>query len=386
MKIAFLADSFLLDQSTGVNGTQVQMYNLASAFQRRGLEVHYISLTRDLKNAREIVNGITVHWLKRGDSIFSWMADIGGFQKILDQIRPDALYQRGRSHLTYMAAKWAGQNGKKFVWGSNGDDSCDFWKMFKLIHGSSRPWWKKLVLYPNMLPQDLLIHQGIRRARTVVNQSELQAARLKENYQKQGVVLPSYFLPPSAASGEIKENVVLWLANLRTGKQPHLFIKLAEHCRDLEEWKFVLAGGTDDRHYSQYLSEQARNTVNLELLGQVPFEETAEYFRRASLFVCTSNHEGLPNTYIQSWLNHNPILSLNIDPNGWISSYGLGFCAQGNLELFLEKGKYLLDHPAELREMGQRCADFAARTFAADETIDIYLKIFSTDLESVLKS
>ena len=29
MKLAMIADSFLLDESTGVNGTQVQMYNLA---------------------------------------------------------------------------------------------------------------------------------------------------------------------------------------------------------------------------------------------------------------------------------------------------------------------------------------------------------------------
>ena len=46
-KIAFLADSFLLDPSTKVNGSQVQLYYMATALKERGLDIHYVSQTRE---------------------------------------------------------------------------------------------------------------------------------------------------------------------------------------------------------------------------------------------------------------------------------------------------------------------------------------------------
>ena len=123
MKIAFIADSFLLDKSTGVNGTQVQMYNLASAFKNRGLEVFYISFTKSSPPPHETIDGIEVHWLPGEKGVFSWIGEIPAYTKILNKIQPDIVYQRGRSHLTYIATAWTKKNRKKFVWGSNGEDS-----------------------------------------------------------------------------------------------------------------------------------------------------------------------------------------------------------------------------------------------------------------------
>ena len=379
MKIAFIADFFLLDKTTGVNGTQVQMYNLASAFEDRGFEVHYISLTQDSKPADEVIDGIRIHWIPRSKNLFSWIKDIRTYKKILNRIQPDVLYQRGRSHLTYTAAEWAKKNKAKFIWGSNGEDSCDFWKLIKRVQRSKRPLWKKLLLYPYVCVQDVLIHKGIRGASQVVNQTEHQKARLQKNYAKEGIVLPSYFLPPSEDQKRVKENIVLWLANVNPGKQPELFIRLAEYCQDCPGWKFILGGGTHNRKYWQDISSLASRLPNLKLIGSVPFNETHEYFARASLFVNTSLKEadGLPNAFIQAWLNQTPILSLNHDPNDWMKTNHLGFCAHGNLEDFLNKGKALITEPQQIESMSQNCDVFARKTFASDETINAYVRILN---------
>jgi len=378
MKIAFIADSFLLDKSTGVNGTQVQMYNLASAFKNRGLEVFYISFTKASPKPRETIDGIEVHWLPGEKGVFSWIGKIPAYTKILNKIQPDIVYQRGRSHLTYTAAVWARKNGKKFVWGSNGEDSCDFWKLIKRVHRSNRPLWKKLFLYPHQALQDLLIHKGIRGATCVVNQTEHQKAKLMKNYNKRGLVLPSYFLPLTDDENVKKEKVVLWLANLSSGKQPEKFIHLAEFCRDCEDWLFLLGGGTSDINYRQTLSRMGDHLSNLQMPGAIPFEETQDYFSRASIFVNTSLPEadGLPNAFIQAWLNDTPVLSLHHDPNGWIERKNLGYCAHGDFENFLSESKALLQQPSRIEKISRNCRQFGRNTFTSDETIDSYLNLF----------
>ena len=378
MKIAFIADSFLLDKSTGVNGTQVQMYNLASAFKGCQIDIHYISLTKNLSTQTETIDGIKLHWLEYSQTLLPWVIEIRAFKEILDLIQPDVLYQRGRSHLTYLSASWAKENGKKFIWGSNGEDSCDFWKLIKRVRRSNRPLWKKLLLYPHQAIQDLLFHKGIRGATRVVNQTEHQKAMLMKNYNKQGLVLPSYFLPPADDENVKKEKVVLWLANLSYGKQPEKFIHLAEFCRDCDDWLFLLGGGTSDIKYRQTFARMVAHQSNLQMIGAIPFEKTQDYFSRASIFVNTSLPEadGLPNAMIQAWLNNTPTLSLNHDPNGWIKEHGLGYYAQGDLDQFLKEGKALLLDDERRVKMGGNCGRFAKRTFTANETIDAYLKVF----------
>ena len=379
MKIAFIADSFLLDKSTGVNGTQVQMYNLASAFKNRGLEVFYISFTKASPRPIEMADGIEVHWLPGEKGLFPWIGEIPAYTKILNKIQPEIVYQRGRSHLTYLAAAWAKKNRKKFVWGSNGEDSCDFWKLIKRVRRSNRSLWKKLFLYPYQAIPDLLIYKGIRGATHVVNQTEHQKAMLMKNYNKHGLVLPSYFLPPADDENVKKEKIVLWLANLSSGKQPEKFIHLAEFCRDCEDWLFLLGGGTSDIKYRQTLSRMGAHLSNLEMIGAIPFEETQDYFSRASIFVNTSlpEAEGLPNAFIQAWLNNTPVLSLNHDPNGWIEKQDLGYCAHGNVEDFLAECKALLQDDIRRKKMAENSGRFAKKTFAADVTINAYLRLFN---------
>jgi len=376
MKIAFLAESFLPDKSTCINGSQVQMYNLALAFKKAELEVHYITLSNANTRKDEIINGIIIHWIPNRHFLFSWIQNIKVFNQILDKIQPDILYQRGRSPLTYTAAKWIKKNQKKFFWGSNGENSCEFWKQLKQLNKSQKPLWRKLLLFPDMIIQDLLIHKGIYGATKVVNQTYHQKNQLWKNFKKTGIVLPSYFLPPTTKQQQ-KKKIVLWLANLIPNKQPEFFIKFAEQNQDLE-WKFILAGGTNDKKYWQSLLHQAAKLKNLQMIGKVAFEENQKYYSQVSLFVNTSINEGISNTFVQAWLNSTPVLCFNIDPNDWIKTHNLGYCAHGNEEQFLHHGRTLLKNYEQIETIQANCQQFALKTFAAKETIDSYLKLFKS--------
>jgi len=350
------------------------MYNLALAFKDKGLDVHYLSLTPNQEHVDEINKGIMIHWIKKKKSFFSWIDEMRVCQNILDRIQPDILYQRGRVYLTYTAAQWSQKNGKKFIWGTNGENSCEFWKNIRIVKKSQKSLWRKLLLYPYMAIQDRLIHRGIQGADQVVNQTDHQKNQLKKNFGKEGIVLPSYFLPPSLKSPK-KEKIVLWLASLTRNKQPELFLKFVEHNQDIN-WKFILGGGTKDKKYWHKLSRQAAQLKHLEMIGPVPFEETHHYYAQASLFVSTSLNEGISNTFVQAWLNRTPVLSFSQDPNGWIEKYHLGYCAHNDVKDFLRQGRAFLEKQERLENQQESCVQFANKTFAAQEIIDTYIDIF----------
>jgi glycosyltransferase involved in cell wall biosynthesis len=377
MRIAILADSWLFDPAVAVNGTQVQMFHLASALRRRGHEVHYLALTRDRSAMKGLPEGIRFHWIERPVTATSWIRDLNDYRDALDRIRPDALYQRGRSHLTWIAARWARAHGSPFVWGSNGEDACDFWKHVKRIRASRRSGLRKALLYPLAAARDLLVHGGIRRATGVVTQTRSQAERLRRNYGRDGLVLPSLFEGGGGGPGA-KEPFALWLASLSDAKQPGLFLDLARGCADLVRWSFLLGGGTPAAAYRE-LAARATGLPNVRMLGAVPFDESHALYARASLFVNTSRVEadGLPNSFIQAWLHGTPVLSLHHDPNGWIEGEGLGLCARGDTRRFLAGARALLADDGLRAAMGARCARFARETFAAEETIDAYVTLFS---------
>ena len=378
MRIAILADSWLFDPLTMVNGTQVQMYHLASAFRRRGHEVHYLAATRDRGAIGKLPDGIRFHWIERPVTAVSWVRDLNDYRDALDRIRPDALYQRGRSHLTWVAARWARAHGCSFVWGSNGEDSCSHWKHVKRLRSSGRSPLRKAALLPLAAARDLLVHTGIRQAGGIVTQTRTQTESLRRNFGRDGIVLPSAFEAREGGSGA-KERTVLWLASLSQAKQPELFLELAARCSDLAGWRFLLGGGTRVDGYRSWLQFRAAKLPSVQLLGAVPFAESDAVYARASLFVNTSrpDGDGLPNSFIQAWLHGTPVLSLHHDPNGWINGRGLGLCACGDKERFLAGGRALLADTELRTAMGKECVRFAKATFAAEETIDAYLALFA---------
>lgn len=144
MKIVFLAQHYLFDAGVNINGTLVQQYNLAMALADAGHEVHYVCQTKNASSFFNNAQGFVIHSLSEYSGVFAPFCQIPAYSKVLDQIRPDAIYARGRSTLVFAGGRWAHQNDIPFIWGSNGEDACDFWKRLKRLHASNRPLWKKL--------------------------------------------------------------------------------------------------------------------------------------------------------------------------------------------------------------------------------------------------
>ena len=375
--IAFLGGAYLSDESTGIDGTQVQMYMLSRAFAKHGLTVHYIAKTKSKSPAVDDGDGVRLHWIHAPGLWAYWWRDVGAAWRHLDRIKPDVVYQRGRSSLTYAAAVWARRNGARFVWASNGEDSCDFWRNISRTWRSARPLWKKSLLSLYFVVPDILIHRGIRASDRVINQTAHQKKQLKQNYGKDGIVLPSLFPTPSVGPAQ-SEKLVLWLANAGPGKQPHLFAELAARCADVADWRFVLAGRIVESRYGISLRQRIDQLPNVEAVGAVPFKASEDWYQRAAIFVNTSlpGSDGLPNAFLQAWHGGAVILSLHHDPNGWLAEKGIGFCANGDFEALVARALELITSPQELRDISDRGRNFAQKTFDNEDIIENYILVF----------
>lgn len=376
MRVAILAESYLHDPTANINGTLVQLHNLAQGFKREGVEVHYVCRTKNRdKPEFEIVDGIKFHWIKAEKGIMAWKQYMKHYQSFLNTIAPDAIYVRGRNVMQHVAGRYAQKQNINYVWGTNGDDSAEFYKQTQRLKRSQRSYLKKIVLWPLALYEDLYINRGMIMADIVVNQSEWQQKETKRLLNKDGVVLPSFFLPMENTLP--KEDVLLWLANLSRGKQPEHFIDIVAKL-NMQNWKAILAGGTSDRDYQKEVEKYDRSNL-IEFSGKVPFKDSFKYYQKAKIFINTSlpDADGLPNAYIQSWLSGTVTLSLYHDPNNWMEKHNIGYCANGDVTKLVEKLQYLMQQPQELASMSINAIEFANNKFSNPNIIRSYITLFN---------
>ncbi|MBL7215324.1 MAG: glycosyltransferase family 4 protein [Phycisphaerae bacterium] len=150
-----------------------------------------------------------------------------------------------------------------------------------------------------------------------------------------------------------KNGSILWVARSLPVKRPDLFLELAKQFPE-QPFIMVCPQGVGDTQYEQ-LRQQADTIDNLQFLDYVAFHKIDAYFEQAGIFVCTSDSEGFPNTFVQSCKAATAILSLNVNPDNFLDTYHCGFCADGDWNLFVDTLRRWLqtDTPEQLGRNGQ---------------------------------
>lgn len=176
----------------------------------------------------------------------------------------------------------------------------------------------------------------------------------------------------SDATGDNKQGF-LWAARSLPIKRPELFLELAKAFPDTS-FTMICPQGSGDRRYDE-LVQAAGQIGNLHFIQQVPFQEIDRYFERAAVFVSTSDAEGFPNTFVQACKSATPILSLRVNPDGFLDAYDCGRCADGDWERFCRMARELYDTPMG-RELGLNGKSYIRRFHDINDIIQTYKQIF----------
>ncbi|MEM8496419.1 MAG: glycosyltransferase family 4 protein [Pseudomonadota bacterium] len=289
-------------------GESIQQVILAKAFVKLGYEVSTIVYDYGQPQGEEI-DGVTVwktfdkdeglpgvrFFYPRMTSIFSAMAKADA----------DVYFQSCAGVYTGYAAAYCKLYKRQFVFRLASDSDC--------------------------VPEELLIQYardkkiyeyGLKRAHIVSAQSEYQQTLLKRHYNLDSVVVDMAVDEPSSVDVNVEPIDALWVANIRECKRPDVMLQLA---RRLPALNFVMIGGPMEEEAQLYteVTELAKAASNVEFLGAVPYHQIGSFFRRARMFVNTSDIEGFPNTFLQAWVCGKPVVSF-FDPDETIKQYKLG--------------------------------------------------------------
>jgi len=198
-----------------------------------------------------------------------------------------------------------------------------------------------------------LYRWAIGRTDAIVTQSEQQLELARRSFPKVEpiVTIPS-FAQPTEPAGERPE-AFLWVGRLVDYKRPLRYVELAAA---LPESHFrmvcVHKTGGGSQELWEELAARAERLPNLELLQSRPRRELMSLVERAVAIVSTSEHEGMPNVFLEGWGRGIPAVSLSFDPDGRIEQRELGICAGGSWEGFVEAAARLWEDDGLRAELG----------------------------------
>ncbi len=289
-----------------------------------------------------------------------YLLDAAGILRALRQIKPDVIYARVGCAYVGVAAYYCQHNPCRLVWHLAGRDD---------------------VVKTDFAPADylkfkffdkLILQYGLRRADEIVAQTADQDTLIQQNYQRRTTLLVRNFHPlPEAPPDKNGPLQVLWIGNLKTIKQPQLFLDLAEQLADLNA-RFVMVGGNQLSERQDRLMQQRLTTLqNLQYLGSRSQDEVNTLLAGAHLLVNTSVSEGFSNTFIQAWMRQVPVVSLNADPDGLLQSRNLGIFARGDVDVLRDKVRLLLDDTEKRLDLSRRAEQYARENHAQAEALKL---------------
>ncbi|RKY07229.1 MAG: hypothetical protein DRP56_06090 [Planctomycetota bacterium] len=216
-----------------------------------------------------------------------------------------------------------------------------------------------------------LFKKVIRNAKIVFTQNKSDQSDLLRTARVKSIYIPNGHRATKAKTSLRDE--ILWVGRSAAFKNPELFLRLAESYKN-EKFVMICQKATGDRSFLS-LVEKASRLDNLEFIEGVSFDKIEHYFAKAKVFINTSDSEGFPNTFIQACKHGVPILSTNVNPDGFLDKYKCGICADGDHSRVAEALRDLLVKD-EYCGYGENARWYFEGNHDVKKIIEEYKKIF----------
>lgn len=214
---------------------------------------------------------------------------------------------------------------------------------------------------------------GMKKSNKILVQNTEQQEQLLKNYRRNSVLFKNAFI--IEPSNNLKRKYLLWVSRYKEWKQPELFLKLADKFKSNQ---FLMICPSSDLKNNGWvkLKKMASSLDNLKFIDYIPYSEIQSYFNEAIIFINTSRTEGFPNTFLQAAQAKAPIVSLNTNPNDFITKFDCGFFSINSFEEMVANIDYLLNNKKSLAKKGENCFKYLQQNHD--------LKIISKQLENLI--
>ena len=344
----------------GIGGEQVQQTLLAKAMARHGYIISMVVGDYGQKDGRKC-DGVTTYKAYKFSEGFPVVRYIyprwTKLWSALKRADADVYYVSCASMQVGLVVMFAKLNRKKVIFRIASDADCDPANL--LIK-----YWRDKKLY----------EYGLRRVTQILAQSQQQQKNLFINYGLNSS-LATMMVDNSIQDYDFckREIKVLWVSNLRHLKRPDLALELASNIPEHDVHMIGGPIGGLDTYYSQ-IKEESDNIDNLYFHGRIAYHDINDYFQRAKVFINTSDTEGFPNSYLQSWIRGTPVIAF-FDPDGIIEREGLGVAVE-TIEEMIEVVKLYVTDAKIWKSASERCKSYMAREYGEDKILAPYITAF----------
>ena len=349
-----LSDAF---DGFSVGGEQVQHALLARALAARG---HRVSMVvADLGQADGAVIGgvpcFTAHGLTEGIPVLRFLHPrLTGLWAALKRSDSEVYYVSCAGPQIGIVALFAKLHGRRVIFRIAHDNDCH-------PERSMIRFWRDRKIY----------EYGLRQADRILAQSEQQAQALRAHYGLASLQATMLVEPARRMLGFGERDIdVLWVNNMRPFKRPDLAVELASM---LPHLSFHMVGGAlpdQERYYAQ-VRDAAGAVPNIRFHGRVPYHQVNALYDRARVFVNTSDSEGFPNSYLQSWRSGAPTVAF-FDPDHVIERQALGR-AVGSLQAMAQSVDHLATSAPAWLAARDRCLRHMREHYDEDHVIAAYV-------------
>jgi glycosyltransferase involved in cell wall biosynthesis len=346
-----------------VGGAEVQQSLIATKLAERGYPVSMISMDYGQREG-DVIRGVrqlTMHSPDAGVPVLRYLHPrLTSLWRAMGRADADVYYQRASGATTGFVAAFAQRHGRVSVFA--GAHDADFEPGASLIRYA----------------RDRVVYRwGLQHVDRIVVQTERQMQMCRQHHGRSAVRIDSCYAHEGRPASH--DGTVLWVANLKRHKRPHLFLELAAA---LPEYRFRLVGGAApgaaEADYLRAVQQRAVQLPNVEVMGFVPITEVETQFDGAALFVNTSIGEGFPNTFLQAWSRGMPTVSF-FDPQVEFEGAAVGIVV-ANVEAMQREVRALMSDRARWLAAGERALRTFEVRYSAARTVDAYERLF----ESVL--
>lgn len=184
---------------------------------------------------------------------------------------------------------------------------------------------------------------GMAHAHELVVQTEHQQTLVRERLHRESTLIrnPAPMGTRSAARRAPEYGGrILWIGRVDPNKRPDEALALAEA---LPHRSVIMVCNNIEANNPGLIHRLQERFSNLMLVDQVPLPDVDDLFRFSDVLVNTSVVEGYPNTFLQAGMHGLPIVSMLVDPDGVLRSFGCGRVANGTREDFVRCVEDLLN-------------------------------------------
>lgn len=324
-----------------LGGSEIQCDLIAKYLTKFGHEVIYGAVKG--KNDRYNTDYRVIKTSRSSSSII----------ELCKEVKPDIIYWRFNKHVFYKSAKAINQQKIPIVFGvSHINDVTRFAfkpkKSKNLIYQFLERSYQQLISAYNF--------KGYRYIQGLTSLNEDYMNKIKVENQ----LLLRNSMESQVVEFEWKRPYCVWIANIKPAKNPEEFIHLASQYKN-KQVDFLMVGKIQNSNY-KYIEQGKDLPSNFHYLGAKSPEEVNGILKNSLFMVHTCSPEGFGNNFIQAWKQAKPTISLYFDPNGFITSEGIGFYSKNREQMKVDADKLLKSQ--KLREdMGKRAYNFANDTF-----------------------